>query len=152
MVYTLQNILENSIIDNPVKYSRVIKGGKWEKYMLERDVTIQLSNGKIITIPYGFKWDLSSVPKIFWSILAPDGDFAIASLIHDYLYIHRGSILGLKESDKEMLLWSKAVNITKNPISLKRIDNYVRYYGVRLVGWFVWYEYGKKIKNFFKLK
>ena len=31
---------------------------------VERDVTIQLSNGKIITIPYGFKWDLSSVPKI----------------------------------------------------------------------------------------
>ena len=34
MVYHYKTFLENSIIDNPVKYS-VIKGGKWEKYMLK---------------------------------------------------------------------------------------------------------------------
>jgi hypothetical protein len=43
-----------------------------------------------------------------------------------------------------MLKWAKATNGTKK-ISLRNIDNYVRYFGVRLFGWLVW-------KNIIKLK
>ena len=54
-------------------------------YRLDVTIEIQLSNGINITIPKGFEWDLSTVPRFAWSILAPDGDFELAYLIHDYL-------------------------------------------------------------------
>ncbi len=137
MIYNLENIYNQSLINNPVKYSRIIKGTKWNRYTLENDISIQLSNGEIINIPKGFKYDLSSTPRFLWTILPPDGDFAIAALIHDYLYVNK--LYGRKFSDLEMLKWSIVMNGTRK-ISLKNIDNYTRYYGVRLFGGFVWKE------------
>lgn len=135
MIYTLENIYNQSIINNPVKYSRIINGTSWNRYVLENDITIKLSNSDIITIPKGFKYDLSSSPRFLWSILPPDGDFAIGALIHDYLYVNK--LYTRKFNDLEMLKWSVVMNGTRK-ISLKNIDNYTRYYGVRLFGWFVW--------------
>ena len=147
-VYNLNTILENSIIDNPVQYKRILKSkNKWKRYELTKSIKIKLTNGRIITIKKGFRWDLSSVPRLFWSLLAPSGDFEIAALIHDYLYINSPAISenwfkndsakARKFADKEMLIWSRKVNSTKR-ISIKNIDNYVRYYGVRLFGRSVW--------------
>ena len=135
MTYTLENIYNQSIINNPVKYSRIINGTSWNRYVLENDITIKLSNSDIITIPKGFKYDLSSSPRFLWSILPPDGDFAIGALIHDYLYENK--LYTRKFNDLEMLKWSVVMNGTRK-ISLRNIDNYTRYYGVRLFGWFVW--------------
>jgi hypothetical protein len=41
---------------------------------------------KAVTVPTGFVTDLASVPRIFWSILQPDGLYAYAAVVHDYLY------------------------------------------------------------------
>ena len=136
MKYNLNNILEESKKDNPVKISKIIKASnKWKQYKLEKALIIELSNGMEITIPKGFEWDLSSVPRIFWSFLPPDGDFIIGALIHDYLYVSKKT--SRKFADKEMLLWSNAVNGTMK-ISTRKIDNYIRYVGVRMFGWIVW--------------
>lgn len=142
--YHLKNIYKLSQLDNPVKISRVINGKKWNTYKLERSIRIQLSNGRIINIKKGFTWDLSSVPRIFWTLLPPDGNFIIAALIHDYLYKkwkHWFWIRKLSDprkfADLEMLKWSRAMNGTRK-ISLKKIDNYTRYYGVRLFGKHAW--------------
>ena len=136
MIYTLGNILNESIKDNPVKISKLIKAAnKWKQYKLEKDITVRLSNDEIITIKKGFEWDLSSVPRIFWSVLPPDGDFIIGALIHDYLY--QNKMFNRRFADREMYLWSEAVNGTMK-LSLRRIDNIVRYIGVRLFGGFVW--------------
>ena len=148
MIYTLQNIYELSLIDNPVKISKILKSkDKWKQYVLEQTIVVELSNGKVIQIKKGFEWDLSSVPRIFWTLLLPNGDFIIAALVHDYLYqnsqlvideMFEGNSKHAKQfADKEMLFWSKAVNGT-NKISLMKIDNYTRYYGVRLFGWTAW--------------
>jgi hypothetical protein len=44
--------------------------------------------GKIlgITVPKGFVTDLASIPPRFYSWLRPDGNYAYAAIIHDYLY------------------------------------------------------------------
>lgn len=42
-----------------------------------------------------------------------------------------------KFADKEMFLWSSKVN-TFSGFSLKKVDNSIRYSGVRLFGWTVW--------------
>ena len=39
-----------------------------------------------VTVPSGFVTDLASIPRLFWSALRPDGDYAYAAIIHDYLY------------------------------------------------------------------
>lgn len=136
MIYTLENILEKSMIDNPLKLSRVIRAtDKWCRYRLEKELNIQLSNGDIITIPKGFETDISSVPRIFWAMLAPDGDFAIGAIIHDYLYVNK--LYNRQFNDREMLKWSKALYST-NRISIHNIDNHTRYHVVRLFGWYVW--------------
>ena len=43
----------------------------------------KLSN---VTVPKGFVTDLASIPPIFYSFLRPDGEYAYAAIIHDYLY------------------------------------------------------------------
>jgi hypothetical protein len=120
------------------------------RYRLDVGLKIQLTNGMNITIPEGFEWDLSTVPRFAWSILAPDGDFELAYLIHDYLWINKEEMYELfdyydvvfnqKFTDDEMLKWAKVTNGTQK-ISIRNIDNYTRYYGVRFFGWLVWDGY-----------
>lgn len=153
MIYTLSNIFEESLKDNPVKYSKILRAkNKWRQYKLEKTVVFQLSNGEILEIPKGFTYDRSSVPRIFWAILPPDGDFDAAALIHDWLYQNSRVVIGQwfegnsrkarRFADDEMWCWSKAVNGTKR-ISLQRVDNYIRHKGVR---WFGWTQWNKKRK------
>lgn len=40
----------------------------------------------MIEVPAGFVTDLASVPRILWMLLPPDGKYAKAAIIHDYLY------------------------------------------------------------------
>jgi Protein of unknown function (DUF1353) len=39
-----------------------------------------------VSVPRGFVTDFASIPSVFWSILRPDGNYAFAATIHDYLY------------------------------------------------------------------
>jgi hypothetical protein len=133
MKYTLKNIKAESIKDNPVKRSKVI--GKKGIYLLLQDVSVELSNGDVITIPKWFKWDLASVPQIVQNIIRESGDDDIAYLIHDYLYVEK--IYSRKFSDNEMLKWAKAMRETKN-LSLRNLDVKIRHFVVRILGWTVW--------------
>ena len=106
------------------------KGGEiWE---IEKQIIHILHSGEKITIPEGFKTDLSSVPRILWGVLPPFGSFLLASLVHDYLYT-LDQTRGRKFADKEML-------IVSNKINKNKIDNYLRYWGVRVFGW-IYFKY-----------
>jgi hypothetical protein len=37
-------------------------------------------------VPPGFVTDFASIPRAFWSALRPDGEYAFAAVVHDYLY------------------------------------------------------------------
>jgi Protein of unknown function (DUF1353) len=41
---------------------------------------------KPVIVPLGFVTDLASVPRIFWSLLPRTGRYALAAIVHDYLY------------------------------------------------------------------
>jgi hypothetical protein len=41
---------------------------------------------KEVSVPVGFVTDLTSIPRVFWSLLRPDGRYAYAAILHDYLY------------------------------------------------------------------
>lgn len=108
------------------------------KYRLLRTLRVQLRDGRIVTIPEGFVWDLSSVPRVFWALFPPDGDFEFAAFIHDYLYITK--IMTRKQADEEMFAWSKAVAGTLNRSAWSDHDNWIRYSMVRVFGWAVYYK------------
>jgi hypothetical protein len=38
------------------------------------------------TVPKGFVTDLASIPRVFWSALRPDGNYAYSAILHDYMY------------------------------------------------------------------
>jgi hypothetical protein len=134
--FTLKNVREQSIIDNPVKYSRVIDAtDKWRTHKLENSFTVKLSDGAHMRFEHGWLWDRASVPKFLQNLLSPDGTDDIAYCIHDMLYVEKKTTR--KFADKEMLKWAKAMKQTSK-WSLRNIDIHVRYYGVRLFGRFVW--------------
>lgn len=128
----IQRVLGESVVHKV----RIIGSNTKPTYRLLSDLKICLSNNEVIFIKKGFVWDLSSVPRILWGLLPPDGDFELASLIHDYLYINK--IGTRKFADDEMLLWSKVVSGTNNKVSLRNFDNQLRYIAVRAFGWKVY--------------
>ena len=138
MMYAIDYFKNESSDNSIVVKRRVVGFNSKSKYRLVEPLSFQLSNGDCIEIPKGFEWDGSSVPRFLWWLLPPDGDFEVGALIHDYLYIKKRELnYTRKFADKEMLLWSKALSGT-NKLSLRNIDNYTRYFAVRLFGWIVW--------------
>ncbi len=136
MIYNLDNIKYHLVSgNNPIIKKRVYGNDTVNQYALQCQVSIELSNKQVVIIPRLYTWDLASVPRFLWGFIPPDSDAELAFLIHDYLYENK--IISRKFSDNEMLKWSIVTNGTKK-LSLRNIDNYTRYYGVRLFGWIVW--------------
>ena len=46
----------------------------------------RIGSGFVVQIPSGFETDLASVPKWFQWALPPDGPYAHACIVHDWLY------------------------------------------------------------------
>ncbi|HAG2581977.1 TPA: DUF1353 domain-containing protein [Salmonella enterica] len=82
-------------------------------------------NSDVISVPAGFVTDLASVPRIFWTLLPPDGKYAKAAIIHDYLYDN--ALRTKKEADKIFLDGMTVLGVPK----WKRT---VMYWAVRLFG------------------
>ncbi|EJO2706043.1 DUF1353 domain-containing protein [Salmonella enterica] len=79
----------------------------------------------VIEVPAGFVTDLASVPRIFWVLLPPDGKYAKAAIIHDYLYDN--ALRTKKEADKIFLDGMTVLGVPK----WKRI---IMYWAVRMFG------------------
>jgi hypothetical protein len=43
-------------------------------------------NLRAVTVPVGFVTDFASIPRVFWSMLRPDGNYTHPAIVHDYLY------------------------------------------------------------------
>lgn len=41
---------------------------------------------RIIRVPAGFVTDFASIPRFFWRVLPPTGQYGKAAVVHDYLY------------------------------------------------------------------
>ena len=63
-----------------------ISGRKWMiarafKYYIYANL-----EGDCVDIPEGYITDFASVPRVFWHIVPPDGQYTQAAVVHDYLY------------------------------------------------------------------
>ncbi|EJD8884043.1 DUF1353 domain-containing protein [Salmonella enterica] len=82
-------------------------------------------NSDIISVPAGFITDLASVPRIFWTLLPPDGKYAKAAIIHDWMYDN--ALRTKKEADLIFLDGMTVLGVPK----WKRT---VMYWAVRIFG------------------
>ena len=105
-----------------------------------------------IHIKEGFVFDGASVPRICWTLtgIRPDGLLRAASLVHDFIYRHKGSVpeyshqyghaRGLvpanhywtrQEADKLFCRMMREAGVSK-------FKRRLAYYSVRSFGWMSW--------------
>jgi hypothetical protein len=46
------------------------------------------NSDNFIVVPNGFETDFASVPRFFWRILPPDGEYTQAAVLHDFMITH----------------------------------------------------------------
>jgi len=87
-----------------------------------------------ITVPIHFVTDLTSIPRLFFQILPPDGPYTYPAIVHDWLYWHQQ---GTRE-DADALLRDgmKAFGVETGKIA-------AIYSAVRLGGFLAWNENAK---------
>ena len=70
--------------------TNVVPFGDWDWFYIKDGEARWFPNQgqayKFVEVPIGFVSDLASVPSILWSKYPPQGRYAIAAIIHDYLY------------------------------------------------------------------
>ncbi|WP_454865948.1 DUF1353 domain-containing protein [Pseudomonas umsongensis] len=80
---------------------------------------------KKVEVPKGFVTDLASIPRVFWSLLRPDADYAYAAIVHDYLYWLQAT--GRKEADDILKFSMEDLEVDK--VTVATIYNAVRAFG-----------------------
>jgi hypothetical protein len=68
----------------------IVPFGDWDFYYLKDGEAVWRPNAgqsyKPVVVPIGFVTDLASIPAILWFKYPAQGRYAIAAIIHDYLY------------------------------------------------------------------
>ncbi|ECG1115158.1 TPA: DUF1353 domain-containing protein [Salmonella enterica subsp. houtenae serovar O:57:z4,z32:-] len=82
-------------------------------------------NSDVISVPAGFVTDLATVPRIFWTLMPPDGKYAKAAIIHDWMYDN--ALRTKKEADLIFLDGMKVLGVP-------RWKRTIMYQAVRLFG------------------
>jgi len=90
---------------------------------------------EFVHVPEGFPTDFASIPRPFWIIFPPDGQYTQAAVLHDYLYHSR--IYKRKKSD---LIFLEAMKVLEVPFWKRRII----FRAVRWFGWIPWKKNQRK--------
>jgi hypothetical protein len=81
----LDILMAKKSLAGPLNVSRFVE----RIYVLTKPIAWSPNPGqpnKRVEVPPGFVTDFASVPRAFWSFLPPDGEYAYAAVLHDYLY------------------------------------------------------------------
>lgn len=68
----------------------IVPFGDWDYYYV-KDSPLQWKPNpgqphKDVIVPIGFVTDLASIPRFLWTTVRPEGRYAYAAMVHDYLY------------------------------------------------------------------
>ena len=84
---------------------------------------------KKVLVPTGFVTDFASIPKNFWTLLRPDGEYTYAAIIHDYLYWAQPR--SREEADQ-------IFKMAMQDFGISAVEVELIYGAVRFVGRFAW--------------
>lgn len=104
-----------------------------EARLIREFVVITPTKEKIV-IPDGFVTDFASVPRIFWRIIPPWGEYSPAAVVHDYLYLVGTLKRGVVDKIFLQIMTQLGVSLWKRQ---------VMYIAVRIAGSRGWNRYRK---------
>lgn len=94
-------------------------------------------NGHTVVIPAGFRFDLASVPRILWWLVAPFHLSIAAPLVHDWLYRRGGWLIPggarVARSDADRVFRDLMRQYGVNPVVA-----FLAWVVVRVFGWVAW--------------
>lgn len=111
-------------LSEPFEYYTTVTcdGMRWEWFKADASTIVK----RIwIDVPVGFVTDLTSVPRFLWSVSPPNGKYAKAAIVHDYLYTNA---IGTKAWADEVFCEAMGV------LGVPRWRKYLMYWSVRLFG------------------
>jgi hypothetical protein len=79
----------------------------------------------IVQAPAGFVTDLASIPRVFFVFLRPDGEYAYAAIIHDFLYWEQP----VPRKTADDILRMAMEDLEVSPATVSVIYNAVRLFG-----------------------
>jgi hypothetical protein len=97
-------------------------------WTVEQDYTVTLGEIDYV-VPKGYTSDLTSIPRIFQSILPRWSDYARAALVHDHLY----STHDMSKKDSDRVLFDI---MTQDKVNIRQ--KYLIYWAVALFGGKAW--------------
>ncbi len=97
----------------------------------------------IIRVEAGFDTDYASVPRVFWAIYPPDGEYRAAAVIHDFLYWAQSYTEGHPPIVREQAdtVFLEALYACGVPW----LRRHILHKSVRLGGWVAWNKRAKEI-------
>lgn len=75
----------------PAVWVTRLPGDGW--WITQSDYSVDTPWGNVL-VPVGFRFDIASVPRIFWPLIASFELSLVAPMVHDWIYIHAGRISG----------------------------------------------------------
>lgn len=123
----------------PLDKPAVYYSPREHSWLLAEDFTRQI-DGRQWFIAAGFHFDLSSVPRILWPLLASYELGVLAPLCHDYLYRHGGVAPSDPPGwyDRYLTDLQFLRHMTQEGVSAFR--RYAAFLAVRLFGAFAWQD------------
>lgn len=107
-----------------------------ELWRVAADLIYTSPNGLVyVKVPTGFETDLASVPRVFWSLLPPMGDYGPAAIIHDFLYrFHRES----RNREVTRAQADAVLLAAMEELGVGRLTRWTIYCAVRVGAWWAW--------------
>lgn len=105
------------------------------------------NSGESIIVPAGTSTDFASIPRLFWRILPPTGQYGKAAVVHDYLYQNCGLI---EESAGHIRIYTRdrCDQIFLEAMTVLGVPKWKRqamYWAVRSAGFVAWNGHAKRI-------
>lgn len=101
-----------------------------EIYILNSEINWQpntTSSLSRVTVPRGFVTDLASIPRVFFSLFRPDGTYAYAAILHDYLYWEQR----ISRRDANKVFFQAMDDLRISPLQRRLLFDAVEYFGER---------------------
>ena len=123
----MQDVMETKTLNGRLYFSRfvepiffLVKPIHWEPSEKQKAFKVSAVN-----VPAGFVTDLASVPRIFWSIFRPDGEYAHAAIIHDYLYWDQRG----RKADADLIFKLAMEDLEVKPATVSKLYEAVNRFG-----------------------
>ncbi len=96
----------------------------------------------VITVPALFEFDLSSIPRPIWPIVAPFELSIVAPLVHDFIYHYRGSLPPNAVAPPHQFSRAETDLLFKQIMDAEGVEAWrsiAAYRAVRMLGWLYWH-------------